>query len=144
MAQSDINKSLYQQIETEIAQNKKANYYKTIAIHSYDRTTKRTLDLLVEKYGGFIYRDDHQVTLLINFSNLAPKHQTQINRKIFRKITELEQRLNDVVRTIQELKEEKSTYYARYADYFPSIEDIKHDSRKLQELIDEVIQNKEV
>lgn len=144
MVNKEINRTLYQLIESEIAQTKNKNYYKNISIHEYDRETKRTLDLLVEKYGGFIYRDDHQVTLLINFSNLAPKHQARINRKVYQKITELEQRLNHVVETIKELKDDKSDYYASYIRYFPSTEDIKHDTKKLQELINAVISHEEV
>lgn len=143
MVKKTINSTLYDLIENEISQTTKKNYYKNISIHEYDRATKRTLDLLVEKYGGFIYRDDHQVTLLINFSNLAPKHQARINRNIYQKITSIEQRLNQVVQTIQDFQKGKEEYYHSYFNYFHPTEDIKHDTRKLQELIDEVISHEE-
>lgn len=139
MDKKAINSKLYELIESEISQTKKNNYYKNISIHEYDLAMKNTLDLLVEKYGGSIYRDDHQVTLFINFSNLAPRNQARINRKVYQKLSSIEQRLNDVVQMIQDF-EKRNEYHSSYLNYFHPIEDIKHDTRKLQQLIEEVIQ----
>lgn len=139
-----INSVLVELIEAEIAQTTQNNYYKTISIDEYNLETKLTLDLLVEKYGGYIYRDDNQVTLLINFSNLAPKNQTKVNRKLYQKLTELEQKIDTIDQTIKEFKDTQSKNYFSYMGYFNPVEDVKHDSRQLQQLIDEVLKKEEV
>lgn len=139
-----INSKLLELIEAEISETTQRNYYKNISIQEYNLATKLTLDYLVEKYGGFIYRYDNRITLLINFSHLAPKHQEKVNRKLYSKMTELEQKIDQVYQLISQFNDKQQQNYFSYMNYFEQVEDIKHDSKQLQQLIDEVIEHQQV
>jgi dsDNA-specific endonuclease/ATPase MutS2 len=131
-----INSDYLELIEQEIADCKDKTYYKTIPIKRYDYQMKLTLDLLVEKYGGFIYRYDDNVTLLINFSNIENKmvslfnEQNQINES-------LKKRLEDLEEQLVTLLEERNKQYFTYLDYFKQ----PQSKETLKLLIDEIINN---
>jgi hypothetical protein len=137
-----INSQLLELIEAELANTTQSNYYKNISINEYTYETKLTLDLLVEKYGGFIYRDDNRITLLINFSNLAPKNQAKINRDLYRKFTELEHKINHVHQLMNDFNQDKKNNYFSYMDYFKEVDDIKHDTQAMKDLINDVLEHK--
>lgn len=136
-----INVDLFNQIEMEISQTKHKNYYKYIPLTEYTLETKLTLDLLVEKYGGHIYRDDYRITLFINFSHQKSNNPTQLHINLLQKMKEIEGKIEQLREAIELANSEKNKNYFTYMDYFSSIQDIHYDSQKLKELVDEVIQH---
>ena len=140
----DLNSNLLELIETELRQSTQSNYYKNISINEYNLETKLTLDFLVEKYGGFIYRHDNRITLFINFSNFTPKDQAKINRKLFSKVTELEYKLSQLSDFMEKMSLDKNKNFFSYMDYFKQVDDIKHDTKNMKNLIDDVMKNEKV
>jgi len=136
-----LNASLLARIETELKDTTQSNYYKNISIQEYNYKTKLTLDLLVEKYGGYIYREDNQITLFINFSNLAPRNQATINLDLYNKLEMLKQQLDQIQESITEFKTNQSLNYFSYLDYFDEADSLINAESQLQSLINEIIEH---
>lgn len=139
---STINSNLLELIESELEVTDYSNYYKSISIDEYNLETKLALDYLVEKYGGYIYRYDNRVTLLINFSNFSPKNQIKINKDLVIKVQKLEVEVENLNTIIRSFNEDQKKNYFSYMHYFKQLGNNDSNRQYTHQLITEII-NKE-
>ncbi len=148
-----INSVLLESIENELIENQKPSYQKIIPIKNYSFETKKTLDYLVEKYGGFINRYDDKIIIFINYSTNKNQQSTPPTfkeeryasikfEKVNSSINYLNERLESIEEKVSHIIDEqnKNKIYQNkslesYLQYFRS--DVK--KKEVKKLIDEII-----
>ncbi len=147
-----INSELLDSIENELIQNNQPSYQKIIPIKNYSYETKRTLDLLVEKYGGYINRYDDKIIIFINANsnkNQAQPIQQDDNKyaslkfeKVNASINNIDERLTMIEEKMERISEEQNKYLknnnkylASYLNYFHGTEDKREIGRLAEEII---------
>lgn len=150
------NSALLQTIEQELFSNNQETFEKVIPIKNYSYDMKKTLDYLIEKYGGFINRYDDKVIIFINHSSNKNQKSTpkipQENRytslrfeKVNASINGINERLSLIEDKVSRLIEEHNKITLNqdknlksYLDYFET----KEDKREVKRLVDEIINHK--
>ncbi len=145
-----FNSDLLNTIESEIIQNKDLAFEKIIPINHYSFETKKTLDYLVEKYGGIINRYDDKIIIFINNPNKLNKKTTLEEDQLFSNkferinssINNLNERLTTVEEKVDYLMEEKNRdiniqnkNLQSYLNYFRNHDEVRHLKKLAEEII---------
>lgn len=146
-----INSALLDSIENELIQNNQPSYQKVIPIKNYSYETKKTLDYLIDKYGGFINRYDDKVIIFINDSirknnELAPKSHEEKRyvslrfEKINTSINDFDDRLSVIEEKVSRLVDEQNKQMTNknlqsYLSYFRTNESKKEAQRLIEEIL---------
>ena len=146
----EINTPLLEQIESELLEHHDGFYQKIISISEYNIETKRTLDLLVEKYGGFVNRYQEKVVLIINYSSTKYKASTTLSKNenktqvfeeinsILDRLTTIEQKIDKIIEDQQRIMKDTNKSVFSYLNYFKSNEDKKN----VHHLVDEIMNHR--
>lgn len=144
------NSKLMETIEEEILQSNKSNYQKVIPISDYNYETKTTLDILVEKYGGFVNRFEDKFILVINFS--SPKYSNEVKKQndhnktdyfknfnqVFDRLSTLEEKVTEIINEQNTIQNEAKKNVSSYLNYFKP----KKNKSDVFYLVDEIINHK--
>lgn len=147
----NFNSVLLDSIENELIQNNQATYQKIIPIKDYNPETKRTLDILVEKYGGFVNRYDDKIIIFINQVNLTSKKKATEDDERYMKlksekinsvINKLDDRLTVIESKLDKIMDEQNRYVKdtnksvfNYLNYFRPNENKQEIGRLVNEIL---------
>ncbi len=145
------NSELLDSIENELIQNNKTTYQKIIPIKDYTPESKRTLDILVEKYGGFVNRYDDKIIIFINSAKSDSKKNTSDNEESYLKlkserintvINKLGDRLTVIESKLDKIMDEQNRYVKdtnksvfNYLNYFRPNENKNEIGRLVNEIL---------
>lgn len=147
-----FNSELLNSIENELIQNNEPTYQKVIPITHYTYDTKKTLDFLIEKYGGFVNRYEDKVIVYITDNSIVdipevPRQPEEryaslkferINSSINQldeRVSLLEEKVELILEEQNKQTKEKNKNIQSYMNYFKSNE----DKRKVKSLVDEIL-----
>jgi len=135
-------------IEQEILTKNPSTYQKMIPISDYNYETKTTLDILVEKYGGYVNRYDDKIILYLNFSTSRFKeNQMKIDdqkskteyfqtiNKVVDRLTVLEQKVDKILEEQNNFVKDTNKSVFSYLNYFKQ----KENRSDIIYLADEII-----
>lgn len=147
----NFNSVLLDSIENELIQNNQATYQKIIPIKDYNPETKRTLDILVEKYGGYVNRYDDKIIIFINQVNLTSKKKATEDEERYIKlksgkinsvINKLDDRLTVIESKLDKIMDEQNRYVKdtnksvfNYLNYFRPNENKQEIGRLVNEIL---------
>jgi len=148
-----MNSALLDSIENELIQNTEPSYQKIIPIKNYSYETKKTLDFIVEKYGGFINRFDDKIIIFIHDyipttkETILPIHdETRYSSLKFEKLNSSMNQLDERLALVEEkvghyieeqnkYSRDKNNYLQSYMSYFRTNESKKEAIRLIEEII---------
>jgi hypothetical protein len=134
-----LDTALLNSIESEIRENKVEIFEKTIPIDHYSFETKRTLDFIIEKYGGYIKRYNDKIIAFIKpTSTIVPESNTLTFDSINNSLNNLDKRLTTVENKLTAVFEKNNTNNKNlesYLQYFRSIEEKKEIHKLIAEIL---------
>lgn len=125
-------------IENEISHSTDKIFEKVIPMEQYSYETKKTLDLIIEKYGGLIKRYKDKVIIYVKPNNInnSLKFST-INKtlnNLDKRLTIVENKLNQII----DDENSKNKNLHTYLDYFRN----DNEKKEIQKLIEEIINHR--